>query len=192
MSNVSYPNKKQAGIEQVTAWLEEYGDELFGYLSARIVDPNTAEDVLQEALLAAVESWPSFRGESSPRTWLTAILRRKLLDHFRSQGQARKFANPEAETYFSESGHWRRTLGRWPAKPSQELERREFWEAFDECCSKLSPKVADAFVMREMDGLEPEEICDLLQITRTNFFARLHRARLALRACLEKNWFKTQ
>jgi len=189
---VSGASKKQARIEQVVAWLQEYGDELFGYLSARISDPNTAEDILQEALLAAVESWPSFRGESNPQTWLTTILRRKLSDHFRSQRQARTFVNPESETYFDDSGHWRHSLRRWPAEPSAELERSEFWEAFDECRSKLSPQLNEAFVMREMDGLDSEEVCTLLQITRTNLFVRLHRARLASRECLEKNWFRTR
>ena len=69
------------------------------------------------------------------------------------------------------------------------METGEFWDAFESCLGKLPPSLADAFLLRELDGLDADEVHNRLGITPANLWARLHRARSLLRRCLEIGWF---
>jgi RNA polymerase sigma-70 factor (ECF subfamily) len=121
---------------------------------------------------------------------LTAILRNKLFDHYRDARRQRQGLGaqqplePGEETTDSPEGP-----RRWPADPARALENREFWKIFDRCRSELPAHLADAFVLRELEQLSTEEICKILDISSTNLFVRVHRARMLLRKCLERRWF---
>src|SRR6266404_3317855 len=89
-------------------WLDRHGDYLFGYAMFRIRDLETAEDVLQETLLAAMKGHADFKGASSERTRLLGILRQKILERLRELNRLRPpydvdtFVDPG----FQENGHW--------------------------------------------------------------------------------------
>ena len=158
---------------------------------ARVRRQDLAEDLVQETLLAAIVARKRFAARSSERTWLISILRRKIVDHFRQARRARlevveKDDNAE---FFSSDGHWKHTVWKWRGDPQQVLEREEFWQTLELCLAQLPPAVADAFVLKELDRLAGEEICKELQITPSNLSVRLHRARILLQHCLERNWF---
>lgn len=180
------------------AWLDKHGDYLFRYAMIRLRDRSTAEDVLQETLLAALRSYDNFAGRSSERTWLVGILKHKLLDHFRRIGRESPIdtmAEESVAEFFetaSSAGSWRADQAPtdWHTTPAELLERSNFWEVFNDCLADLPERTASAFTLREVEGLKSREICETLGISVNNLWVMLHRARLHLRHCLEMNWFR--
>jgi RNA polymerase sigma-70 factor (ECF subfamily) len=175
-------------------WVDRHGDCLYRYALLRLGTPELAADVVQETFLEALGAQDSFAGRSSERTWLIGILRHKILDHYRKSGreQAHFDAMPcEAAALpgFDRRGRWRRVPASWAGEPSQILETREFWDVFSRCLARLPRGLADAFFLREVDGLKGEEVQELLGISPANLWARLCRARTFLRRCLEIGWF---
>jgi RNA polymerase sigma-70 factor (ECF subfamily) len=140
--------------------------------------------------LAALQSWESFAGNSSERTWLIGILRHKILDFFRRK-RPEQDVDDEAwrSEYFDKHRHWNDKLLNWKHDPQDLAENQEFWQVLQGCLRELSQVMARAFVMRELEGMRSEEVCKHLEISQTNLWVRLHRARLQLRRCLELNWF---
>jgi RNA polymerase sigma-70 factor (ECF subfamily) len=178
-------------------WVDQHADALYRYALLRLRDVEQAEEAVQECFLAALKAHERFEGRASVRTWLIGILKRKVFDRMRAVSRQREREATEAEEleatesgqYFSEKGLWQETPARWNPATTDSAERREFWGAFQRCLAKLPPKLADAFVLCELDQLDGEEVCHVLELTATNLWTRLHRARLALRACLEKKGF---
>lgn len=172
-------------------WLAEYGDYLFRYARRRLSSDEQAEDAVQETLLAALKARQRFSGTSSERTWLTGILKHKIVDMVRQQyrettaphGGDGEDAN-DWEMLFDQSGHWAGTLRDW-GDPVAELEKGRIREALDECFRRLKPNLATVFSLKELSGLSNEEICKALEISPTNAWVMLHRARIFLRECLE-------
>jgi RNA polymerase sigma-70 factor (ECF subfamily) len=155
-----------------------------------------AEDVVQEALLAAVANASAFSGAASLRTWVFAILRNKIIDELRRRRRAAETSEDFGDTAsadeegdeFAPDGHWARLPSAW-GDPAATLEQKRFWEVFEACLDGLQEKPARVFMMRELLGLETEEICKELGISSSNCWVLLHRARLGLRSCLSRNWF---
>lgn len=175
-------------------WLAEHGDALFAYAITRVGDRHTAEDLVQEALLAALLANDRFRRQASTRTWLIGILRHKIVDHFRRANRTSPLNDEQLDKQihdqeFNRRGHWNSTVARWSVDPAVTLQNREFWQAFDNCRLQLPPVLAMTFIMREFDQLDTESICDMLKISASNLSVRLYRARALLRRCLENHWF---
>ena len=179
------------------AWLTEHGDYLYRYALLQLRDEAAAEDAVQETLLAALAAWARFSGKSSVRTWLTGILKHKILDLFRQRAKEPQYTpaseDPEAElaaleqVLFDATGHWTHMPRAW-GDPESTLDQQRFWDAFMRCLEALAPTHARVFHLREMDGLSTEEICKELEITSTNCWVMLYRARLGLQQCLEIRW----
>jgi len=146
-------------------------------------------------------SYQAHEGRSSERTWLVGIMKHKVVDHFRRLARTPEFqmSNEEGrddlDWFESEGvwrGHWRDDQApvSWPVDAVKLLESLEFWETFDRCLARLSPQMAVAFTLREMDGLSSEEICEILNVTPNNLWVILHRGRAKLRHFLEAEWFR--
>ncbi len=180
-------------LSDPATWVDEHGDYLFRYAMFRLRDQASAEDVLQETLLAAIKGHAGFRGASSERTWLVGILRHKILDRFREVSQMRPLNDIGAFDAFDfqENGRWQVDSApvAWRAKPDELIEQEEFWDVFTHGLSSLSARTATAFILREIDCLETDEICEALNVSRENLWVMLHRARLSLRRFLQINWF---
>jgi RNA polymerase sigma-70 factor (ECF subfamily) len=162
----------------------------------RVRKPEVAEDLVQETLLAAVRGYDKFGGRSSERSWLCGILKNKIVDYFRKLGRETSFTDMEfLEDEFSEKfvslGFWKHELGpqEWKPEADEVMHRGEFWQTMRDCLSKLPQRVADVFMLREMEEVASKQICADLAISEGNLWVMLHRARLALRECLEMNWF---
>jgi RNA polymerase sigma-70 factor, ECF subfamily len=182
------------------AWVDLHADHLFRFALFRLRDPTLAEDIVQETLLSALQSYDKFEGRGSVRTWLTGILKHKIIDHYRraaretpvSQFEGAEFEHDEM---FRASGKWKdhfdpdRAPVDWGADPEDLVRQGEFWEVFGRCLSPLPERIASAFTLREVDGHTSEEICEILGITTNNLWVILYRARTHLRRCLELNWF---
>ncbi len=178
--------------------IESHRPYLVRYALAQLRDRTAAEEAVQEALLAALESIGTFSGKSSLRTWLTSILRFKVIDLQRRATAERTHEQYDEGTHceddgwldelFDSTGHWREPPQSW-GNPQAALEQRRFWEAFEHCLGRLPQAGSRVFFKREVLGEDTEAICKDEGITASNCWVILHRSRLALRACLEKNWF---
>jgi len=178
------------------SWVDEYGTALFRYAMTQVRDQNVAEDLVQETFLAALNGHASFTGKSAFLTWLTTILRRRIVDYRRAQRrqaeQQQSFPpdDPFYNQWFDKRNHWRQTLGNWPTDPGEQLESSEFWEVLEKCVEQLPPPLAEAFRLREIMTWSVADVCEVVGISDGNLAIRLHRARLSLRGCLEQKWFK--
>ncbi len=179
-------------------WLASHGDALYSYALVRVRDSALAEDLVQETLLAALKARERFAGRSSERTWLIGILKHKLIDHLRRSQRQHPVEDIEDEAdrrnldqaVFDERGHWKIPPGEWP-HPEAALERTEFWQAFQDCLEALPGRLADLFVLREIQGVDSEEVRKALEISTTNnMWVMLSRTRRRLRQCLERHWFQ--
>lgn len=181
-------------ISDPAAWVSEYGDYLYRYALTRVRDATAAEDLVQETLLSALKARNGFSGRSSVRTWLTGILKHKIIDHlYRSrdgiQVEDIELLADENAARFDATGHWSPPPGDW-AGPETALERDEFWAVFEKCLGHLPPRLSQLFLLKEIDGLTAEDLCKALGISTTNnAWVMLSRARLRLRDCLEAHWF---
>jgi RNA polymerase sigma-70 factor (ECF subfamily) len=163
---------------------------LLRYASLQLRDRAAAEDAVQETLLAALAGEAGFGGRSNLRTWLTGILKHKIIDAIRKGSREGPAAGEdEFEALFDERGHWLEMPSAWQ-DPDASLEQSQFFATLEECLARLPAKSSQAFMMREHLGLETDEICKELGITPTHCWVLLHRARMALRMCLDTNWFQ--
>jgi len=194
--------KTPPGLSDPERWVELYGDYLFKYALMRLRDPAKAEDAVQETFLAALKGGKTFQGRSAEKSWLVGILKNKVCDHYRKASRETSFT--DMEFYSDEESDrfipdgmvkdgWIHELGpqEW-SSPGASLDSELFWKTFRDCSAKLPKNVAAVFNLREVDGVESKEICALLNISENNLWVMLHRARMALRRCLETNWFAKQ
>jgi RNA polymerase sigma-70 factor (ECF subfamily) len=177
-------------------WVDNYGDLLFNYAISRLYASELAEDMVQETFLSAFQAREKFKGESSEATWLIAILKRKIIDHYRKQSK-----NPEerkGEDFWpfidegADEGLWakeHRPL-EWTINQLDRSEEDLFMEVMRLCLSLLPEKMAATFTLRAMEEQTTENVCKELGISASNLWVLLHRARLQLRDCLEQKWFK--
>jgi RNA polymerase sigma-70 factor, ECF subfamily len=177
------------------SWVHQHGDYLYRYALLRLGDPEIAADLVQDAFLSGLRSRLSFSGRSSERTWLVGILKHKIIDRQRRFGQLPEVLDGQAaeqaiDGLFDHRRHWKTAPEHWAGEPSRWLESRELWDVLASCLSGLPRRLAEAFALRELDELEIAEICDDLGISPNNLSARLYRARLLLRDCLERRWFR--
>jgi RNA polymerase sigma-70 factor (ECF subfamily) len=171
-------------------WVDEHGDCLYAFALARVGRPDVAEDLVQETLLAALKSLESFEGRSSERTWLVGILKYKLLDRLRRDLRQAPAALDRADEWldnlYDGTGHLQQPPGEWGSDPAELLQRREFWDAFEECRSHLPVRLREVLSLRLLDEVPAAEICRTLEITPNNLWTLLHRARLRLWQCLDR------
>lgn len=176
-------------------WLDAHGDALYRFALQRVREPALAEDLVQDTLLAALRARAGFAAQASERTWLIAILKNKIIDHYRRAGRESplpEHLDPDeaVDALFRDEpdGHWAEPPSSWP-RPDTALEQAEFWRVFQECLDALPARQSQAFVLSEIDGLTTAELCKLFGASTSNMWVLLHRARLRLRGCLESRWF---
>jgi len=169
--------------------------QLLKYAMLQLRNTAQAEDAVQETLVAAIRGAQSFAGGSSVRTWLIGILKHKIIDSIRKSSRVQSLDQYEASAddmdgFFQPDGHYADKPADW-GDPEEALSQRRFFEVMEQCMESLPKMTAQAFAMREVMGLETQEICSNLGITSSNCWVLLFRARMKLRACLEKNWIAT-
>jgi RNA polymerase sigma-70 factor (TIGR02943 family) len=173
-------------------WVTDHSDYLYGYAVMRIYNKEDVLDLIQETFFVALKAKESFKGESTERTWLTAILKRKIIDYYRNKASN---STPDNKSgFFIESGrkqgHWK--TDRIPGNMSFEndqIEKKEFQAILNNCLSLLPPSWAATFTLRSIEDLTTEEICKELNISSSNLWTMLHRAKLQLRECMQLKWF---
>lgn len=182
--------------------VDNHSDYLFRYALAKVRDESLAEDLVQETYLAAVKSLENYERRSTERTWLTAILKFKIADHYRKYSKETAFDITEleqlgTEKFFTNDGkilNWSKQFRptRWNLSPFKTLENSEFYEVLEGCLKDLPDKVESVFRLREIDGVDSTEIQEALHLSPGNYWVIMHRARLSLRRCMEVNWFNAE
>jgi RNA polymerase sigma-70 factor (TIGR02943 family) len=176
-------------------WVDNYADYLYAYAITRIRDEEQARDLVQEVFLAALERIDRFEGKSSERTWLTAILKNKIIDVYRKKSSGLvtvdvKIGEQTDQNFFHEDGHWREE--HWPREFGVDghdlLHSKEFNQVLQKCLQKLPTLWLAVFSMKHMEDEATETICAELKVSSANFWVIIHRTKLNLRACLQKTW----
>jgi RNA polymerase sigma-70 factor (TIGR02943 family) len=199
--SIQNDNSVRTGIEVYALspqqWVGNYADYLYSYAITRIHDEDQAKDLVQETFLAALERLDRFEGRSSERTWLTAILKNKIIDVYRKKSSGlNRVVNsdterPDQDDFFdAEDGHWKvqhqpKAFGIEEYDP---LNRKEFNYILQKCLQKLPVLWLSVFTMKHIDDAATEFICSELKVTNSNFWVIIHRTKVNLRSCLQKNW----
>ncbi|MFH0758034.1 MAG: sigma-70 family RNA polymerase sigma factor [Bacteroidota bacterium] len=193
-------SEKEAYILEPQRWVEKHGNYLFNYAIVRVNDPGKAEDLVQETFLAGLKAKDNFQGLSTERTWLISILKRKIIDTYRKHYTSKEFSLEDFEQEITDGdfyrtqdpfrGHWLEGTGpqTHSLMPEGELEQGELMQIIQWCISNLPPKLASAFIMKMIDEATSDEVCKELEITASNLWVMLHRARLKMRKCVESKW----
>ena len=176
-------------------WVKDYGDYLYGYAYSRMRDANAAEEVLQETLLAGVKYSGQYAGRGSVRGWLIAILKRKIIDYFRSRKKhaGANFGDDDdafdpSTVLFDQQGNWKPGTFKWAPSPEKDLEMSELSDVVQDCLKGIPKGHADVFVLSVMEEMDSNSICEQLSITPSNMWVRMHRARLGLAKCVSEKW----
>jgi RNA polymerase sigma-70 factor (ECF subfamily) len=177
-----------------TKWVKDYSDVLYRYALPRVSDDALAKDLVQETFLAAWRNVESYKGEASEKNWLFTILKNKIIDHYRKASTRltdKLSSRANEDGSFEEDGHFTQNArpNEWGIDYSNNIESKEFYSVLEKCKSKLKEIQNAVFTMKYLDGFESEDICKELGITASNYWVLLHRAKVQLRNCLEKNWF---
>lgn len=172
-------------------WVDRYSDYLYNYTIVRVNDHEVAQDLISETFFAGLKSKDNFKGEASERTWLISILKRKIIDHYRKKNSKKGKAEVRM-TYNDDDaeGDWLEERVSDPFDKTAEdvMENSELGMAIYDCLDTLNEKQARIFKMKTIDNFDTEAICNEFNITPSNLWVIIHRARTAMANCLESNW----
>ena len=178
-------------------WVTKHADYLYSYAVTRINDEELARDLVQETFLAALEKVGKFESRSSESTWLTAIMKNKIVDIYRKKSsgllkrQEVRMEDQDSDDFFeAEDGHW--NVQCQPQAFGLEVHDlfagKEFEHILRHCMQKLPTLWFSVFTMKHIDEETTEAICSELKVTASNYWVMIHRAKVNLRECLQKNW----
>ena len=192
-------SKPGTGLSSPDTWVDLHGDYLYRCAMLRVRDAEVAQDIVQETLLAALQARHSFAGQSAERTWLVGILKHKVIDYIRRASREKPFESLERMSAeddgdaacFDTGGHWLNAHvgpADWECDPRKLTENSQFWEVLRYCLERLPERTALVFSLKEVDGVDSDEVCKVLNLTPSNLWVLLHRARSRLRECFETQW----
>jgi RNA polymerase sigma-70 factor (TIGR02943 family) len=173
-----------------------FSDYLYNYAITRVNDTHVAEDLVQETFISALKGYDSFQSKSKESTWLIAILKNKIIDHYRKKSKQYFLHSLDEmqniDDFFNSKGSWQKDQrpSKWDMDVDKDIEQQEFYKTLQQCLVRLNDIQRMAFVMKHLDDEDTNDICKELEITSTNYWVIIHRAKLQLRKCMETNWVK--
>jgi len=175
---------------EVSKWAEDFADGMISHAIYNTRNKEIAEDLVQETFLSAIKNLEQFRFESQPKTWLYSILNNKIKDYHRSAFKT-KTSLPVSDSFFSNDGHWEdsETPMKWEIQEENLLDDATFINIFTLCKKKLPEKWFSVIHLKYQENRSPTEICQELEISSSNYWQIIHRAKLNLRKCLDTHWF---
>ncbi|RQO64509.1 RNA polymerase subunit sigma [Pedobacter sp. KBW06] len=195
------PSTQNSGsAKTIRSWVLLYFDSLYSWAFYKTSSKESAEDLVQETFLVALKSFDQFEGKSTPKSWLFGILRNKIADHHRQkyrnpgiamQQQSENSADALFGTLFNVHGEWNvaESPQPWQEERSHLLDNPDFNKTLQDCLGKLPLNWFSAIQLKFMEEKKPEQVCQELGVTPTNYWQIIHRAKLQLRKCLQINWF---
>lgn len=178
-----------------TQWVNQYGDALYSWAFRKTIDEAIAQDLVQETFIAAYQNLETFKKASSPKTWLFSILKNKIIDQYRLRAKTGAFpidTYDETANWFDEDDRWKKDNRPepWETSDVNILDDPEFDSVLTHCIGNLPVSWSACVHLKYLGEKQTEEICQELKITASNLWQILHRAKLQLRNCLERKWFK--
>lgn len=175
-------------------WLELYGTMLYQYALPRVNDSTLAEDLAQDTFLSALKGLAGFKGDASEKNWLFAIIKNKIIDYYRKKATENSLISmPDLQhtdnAWFNDDGGW--ADNKMPADwhtANNPAERKEIQKIISWCKEHLKTLQQQVFTLKYMEDLDSAEICKVLNISSSNYWVLIHRARLQMRDCVEKHW----
>ncbi len=183
-------------ITKFNEWVNDHTDFLYNWALMKVSDSSTVEDLVQETFLAAYKARFSFKGDSSPRTWLTSILRNKIVDYYRASSKRRSLIASGTDfvysdrLFFDEEGHWLPNLAQYKWEETTLDNNEDFKFILQACLNKLPERSSAAIRFKYFEEKDSRDICQELDLSSSNYWQIIHRAKLLLKSCLEINWFK--
>jgi len=168
--------------------VEDHSDYLLSFAMSKLQDLELAKDLVQDTFVSAITKLETFEKRSSIRTWLTSILNRKIIDHWRKAET--RYTDP-VSSYFDQEGrarHWiidkynKESVENVVDKISKEEATLELYN----CIEKLPEKWRGVIASKYLEEKVSEDICKEMEITSSNLWVIIHRAKLLLRDCLTK------
>lgn len=184
---------KPSQTNTITQWVNCFSDELFSYALHSTSDKELSEDLVQETFLSAHQNFNNFEFKSEPRTWLFAILKNKISDHFRKSFRNKTVNAVPFTNFFDKNDEWRfdQLPEMWSMHDEEHLlDNPEFNSTLSHCLEKLPKDWKNLIMMKFLNETDGKNICQELGISATNYWQILHRTKLQLRKCLDLNWFK--
>ena len=190
--------KEQLMSNNIIEWVEQFSDDLYYFALGKTSDEELAKDLVQETFLAAYDGIKGFKQDSAPKTWLMAILKNKINDHYRKAFK-QPFVSLEeqsgislTEGFFDQDDSWKpdKSPISWDTEDLHLLDTPGFPQILNDCMEKLPAAWSTAMKLKYLLGKQGKDICRELDISLENFWQITHRAKLQLRDCLETNWFK--
>lgn len=200
---INFMELKKHTIIEPNLWVKRYADLMLNFTFRKTNDLNLSEDLVQETFLSALKARDNFKGNSQEKTWLFSILENKIVDYFRSNNykfQKQKVSiGPEFFSHFfdgnNEHKHWNseQKPQEWEnlADNASSVESEELGKIIQNCLKKLPGKLERIFILKHIEEYDSNKICKELDISTSNYWVMIHRAKLQLRSCLEINWFTT-
>lgn len=195
MHKGSHSYKKSPTHLNPNSWAELYADYLYAYALIRVNNIEVAKDLVQETFLSALEHIDGFHGLSSEKTWLTAILKNKIVDIYRKktaevQNRLDVAVVDNKDFFDSDGGRW--SVQHYPADNWEEqpdaMQNIEFQGILKACMAKLPPLWSLVFTMKHINYESSETIIRDLNLSSSNYWVIIHRAKVNLRSCLQRNW----
>jgi RNA polymerase sigma-70 factor (ECF subfamily) len=188
--------EKQVNVANPEKWLALYGNLMYQYTLPRVKDTEIAQDIVQETFLAGLKGLVGYKGEASEKNWLFTILKNKIIDYYRKKATEQAVMTMPGlklmdDEWFNEEGSWaeNRMPKDWQAADNP-VERKEIQKIINWCKDHLKELQQYVFTLKYMEDLDSVEICKVLKISSSNYWVLIHRARLQMRDCVEKNWLK--
>lgn len=165
--------------------IEDHADYLFNVAVSRLTNRELAKDFVQETFLSALQHLEDFKGKSAIRTWLTSILIRKIIDHWRKAET--KYTDP-ASDFFEKDGHWKKASGNFAFSESlnHQMDKSEEHQILLDCVEKLPEQWKGILQAKVFEEKKSEEVCKEFDVTASNLWIIIHRSKLLLRKCVEK------
>ena len=189
--------KEDIKQQTIKDWVIAHSDALYTWALSKTSSIEIAEDLVQETFLAATVSYEKFQNRSNPRTWLFSILNNKIIDHYRKKANSpvslnqttEQQANEYTDSLFDKKGKWNsdETQSIW-GNEKHLLDDVDFNETMKFCMGDLPVKWRIAISSKYLLERTAEEICQELELTTTNYWQVIHRAKLLLKKCIEKHW----
>ncbi|MBR2648668.1 MAG: sigma-70 family RNA polymerase sigma factor [Sediminibacterium sp.] len=185
-------DKKHAHL--ASEWVNAYSSQLLGFAISRVKDEHLAKDLVQETFVSAWKNIEQYNGEASVKTWLTTILKNKIIDHYRkaSTRLTDSLGDNDAtqDVFFDDADHWAKAHypQQFSIRPNNNIEKKEFYTILAACRKKLKAIQDAVFSLKYLDGMDSETICKELNISPSNYWVLIHRAKVQLRGCIETKW----
>jgi RNA polymerase sigma-70 factor (ECF subfamily) len=185
-------NMNQPEIDRVfNTWVSEYTDSMVSIAYRYVKDLDNCMDIVQDSFISAYKALHSFDRTKNPKTWLIAIVKNKCIDHIRKEKTKHKFADKQ-RAEFDDEGNWKDNahISEWDIGSGGNLmDNPKFISVFSGCIGGLPDTMSSVITLRYIDNHDAQSICDMLEITKANYWQLIHRSKLKLRNCLNINWF---